>query len=104
MASPISKVLDASFKDGAFKKRPNASQKIFFRSSVITAWEILDIIKARSKLGIEGEEVASKMKLHPNTINTFLRWLVEKNLIEFETPKGDHDQPMPPRVYRPKGT
>ena len=104
MASLNSKVLDASFKAGVFKKPPNASQKIYFRASVITAWKILDIIKSRSVLGIEGEEVALKMKRHPNTINTFLRWLVENDLIEFETPKGDHDQPMQARIYRIKGT
>ena len=103
MASIDLEILEAAYKDGAFYKPPNVLQNAYFRASVISAWEVINIIQSRAELGIEGEAIALEMGRNYNTVNTFLRWLVDKNLIEFETPKGDQDQPTQARIYRIKG-
>ena len=102
MANIDREVLNAAYEDGAFYKPPNALQNSYFRASIITAWEIIDIIKSRSEIGIESETISTEMDVNINTIRYFLRWLTEKNLIEFETPKGDQDRPMQSRIYRIK--
>lgn len=95
-------ILDAAYEDGAFKKPLSYQQNIYFRASVISAWEIIEIIQSRVEMGIEGESIAQEMGMHYNTIKYYLRWMVEKKLIEFETPKGNQDQPMQSRIYRMK--
>ena len=100
MATTNFEILEASYDDGAFKKRPNDLQRIYFRASTITAWEIIEVIESRAELGVTGEAIALQMGCNYNTVNVFLRWLVDKKMVEFETPKGDHDQPMQARVYR----
>lgn len=93
-------ILETAYEDGVFEKPPSDRQNIYFRASVISAWEILKIIQLRSELGIEGELIAKEMKMHYNTIKYYLRWMVDKKLIEYETPKGDQEQPMQARIYR----
>jgi response regulator of citrate/malate metabolism len=102
MASIDIKILEAAYQDGLFKQPPTDRQNIYLRASVMSAWEIIEIIQARLEIGIEGEEIAKEMRMNHETIKWYLRWLVEKNLIEFETPKGDQSKPTQSRVYRRK--
>lgn len=93
-------ILESAYQDGVFKKPPNKEQNIYFRASIITAWEIIDIIKSRADMGIESSAIGLEMGMNRNTVRVFLRWLVEKHLIQFETPKGNNIQPMQSRIYR----
>ena len=103
MANIDLEILEAAYKDGVFKKPLSDLQNIYFRASVISAWEIIKIIQSRLEIGIEGESIAQEMRMNYNTIKYYLRWMVDRNLIEFETPKGDQDQPTQARIYRIKG-
>jgi transcription initiation factor IIE alpha subunit len=93
-------ILDAAYEDGVFKKPLTDRQNRYVRASVMSAWEIIKIIQSRLEMGIEGGAIAQEMGMHYNTVKYYLRWMVEKKLIEFETPKGDQDQPMQSRIYR----
>jgi hypothetical protein len=101
MASIDLEILESAYKDGAFKTPPNPLQNAYFRASVITAWEVIDIIQSRAELGIGGETIAVEMGINHNTVKVFLRWLLEKEIIEEQIVKND---PLPmPRIYRIKG-
>ncbi len=102
MANIDLKILEAAYKDGVFSKSPNDRQRLYLKASVISAWDILELIKYRRELGIEGNQIAEELDLNINTINTFLRWLTGKKLIEFETPKGDQAEPKKARIYHTK--
>jgi hypothetical protein len=103
MASIDTEILESAYKDGAFKNSPNEYQANYFRSSVITAWEVINVIAESKERGIERAAIAKKMRMNPNTVGYFVRWLLDKKIIQAESPKGDEIIPMYNVVYRIAG-
>lgn len=100
MATPLNiQNLSSALADGAFKKGLNAHNINYWNRSVITAIEMLTLIKKHRASGLECGEIAEKMNLNYATVNPFLSWLKAVKLVEAVIQANEKGQPV---LYYPK--
>jgi hypothetical protein len=87
MASISLHILEKGFDDGWFSVELTENEKAYTASSILTVWEILDVIKERGSLGIDTMSIAESVGLHRNTVAIYLRWIVDKKLVTVEREK-----------------
>lgn len=79
MATINLSVLEAALSDGKITGILSIAQKQYFHPSVVTANEILAIIKAWDK--VDASQIAYRLKINKETIFQYTRWLQEAKLI-----------------------
>ena len=101
MATLNTGILDAALRSGQFKRRLNEDSRIYLKPSVVTAIEMLTLIKRHRACGLECGEIAEKMTLNYATVNPFLSWLKAVKLVETVIQANEKGQPV---LYYPKAS
>lgn len=76
-------------------------RSLYLKPSVVTAIEMLTLIKKHRASGLECGEIAEKMTLNYATVNPFLSWLKDVKLVEAVIQTNEKGQPV---LYYPKAS
>lgn len=95
MATLDLNILTAANDDRLFAASLTDRSRLYLQQSVITASAIIEL--ATLPDGISNAQLAHRLKLHPNTVKQYCRWLVEVKLLEESIERiGRHNY----KIYR----
>lgn len=100
MAQINFEMLDAAFNDGWFDRPIGERQRLYLRQSIITAHDLVILIKA-SIDGLSAEQLTNRSQLNHQTCLQYCRWLAEKGLITIGEERN-HGSSGVRNVYRIK--
>lgn len=75
------KILNAAYADGFFDSPLSDDEKLYLHQSILTAWQIIQVIESSGIDGLELDQIAQRCQTHKNTIKIYCRWLRSKRLI-----------------------